>query len=116
VFVDTARIRQVTDNLLNNALRHTPDGGHIMVTVEQRNEELTVTVRDTGAGISPEHLDRVFDRFYRTDTARSRDTGGTGLGLAIVRAIVEEHGGWVIVISDGPDAGSTFTFYLPLAP
>ena len=114
VYVDTARIRQVTDNLLNNALRHTPDGGHIMMTVEQRNEELTVTVRDTGAGISPEHLDRVFDRFYRTDTARSRDSGGTGLGLAIVRAIVQEHGGRVTVDSDGPDGGSTFTFCLPL--
>jgi signal transduction histidine kinase len=114
VNVDAARIRQVTDNLLNNALRHTPRGGLIKVIVERRNAEMTVTVRDTGGGISPEHLDRVFDRFYRTDTARSRDSGGTGLGLAIVRAIIEEHGGRVTVTSEGPDTGSNFTFYLPL--
>ena len=112
--VDLARIRQVLYNLLGNALRHTPSGGRIWVAVEQRHNALCVSVQDSGEGIAPENLPHVFDRFYRADSARGRDTGGTGLGLAIVRAIVETHGGQVTAASEGVGQGSVFTIELPL--
>lgn len=112
--IDADRFRQVINNLLSNSLRHTMKGGEIWVTVQQIQDALCISIRDTGAGIASEHLDHVFDRFYRTDRARSRDRGGTGLGLAIVRAIVEEHGGQVMVSSPGIDQGSTFAIALPL--
>lgn len=112
--VDAARIRQGVVNLLVNALQHTPPGGEIMVTVDRRPEELAITVQDNGSGIDPAHLPHVFDRFYRTDSARSRETGGTGLGLAIVRAVAEAHEGTVSVASEGPGRGSTFTMTLPI--
>lgn len=111
--IDAARIRQAIQNLLDNALRHSPEGGLIKVSVERRQDELLISVQDNGSGIEPQHLDHVFDRFYRTDSARSRETGGMGLGLAIVRAIVEEHGGRVTVTSPGLDQGSTLTICLP---
>jgi signal transduction histidine kinase len=112
--VDADRFRQALGNLIINALRHTPGGGQIIVTVQQENQVLCISVRDTGAGMKPEHLVQVFDRFYRTDEARSRDKGGTGLGLAITRAIVEAHGGQISAASPGPGQGSTFTISLPL--
>ncbi|MCI0399241.1 MAG: ATP-binding protein [Chloroflexi bacterium] len=112
--VDAARIRQVVHNLLDNALRHTPDGGAITVQLERVADSLQVTVRDSGTGLAPEHLAHVFDRFYRADSGRSRDRGGTGLGLAIVKAIVETHGGRVAVTSAGVGQGSEFAFWLPL--
>lgn len=111
--IDAARIRQALHNLLSNALRHTPEGGKVTVTVEQSGGTLQVRVQDTGAGIAPEHLAHVFDRFYRADSARSRDRGGTGLGLAIVRAIVEAHGGSITPASAGLNQGSTFIMSLP---
>jgi signal transduction histidine kinase len=112
--VDADRLRQVTNNLLNNALRHSPKDGEILVTVEQKGGQLTISVKDEGSGIDPEHLEHVFERFYRTDSARSRDRGGTGLGLAIVKAIVEAHDGQVSAQSRGPGLGSVFTVSLPL--
>jgi signal transduction histidine kinase len=112
--VDAARIRQVMHNLLDNALWHTPENGRICVSVEQKGANLSVTVVDSGAGIKPEDLPHLFDRFYRTDNARSRDRGGTGLGLAIVRAIVEAHDGEVTVESAGFGNGSSIAFTLPL--
>ena len=112
--VDAARIRQAVHNLLNNALRHTPEGGMVTVQVEQVAEELQIRVQDSGAGIAPEQLPYVFERFYRTDSARSRDKGGTGLGLAIVKAIAEAHEGWVTAVSDGTGKGSQFDLYLPV--
>jgi signal transduction histidine kinase len=112
--VDPARIRQVVHNLLDNALRHTPEGGVITVQVKQVAAGLQVTVQDSGDGIAPEQLAHVFDRFYRTDSGRSRDHGGTGLGLAIVKAIVEAHDGEVGVRSEGAGKGSTFVFRLPV--
>lgn len=99
---DRARLMQILQNLLANALRHTPDGGTVVVALRPAGDVCRLTVADTGDGIDPAHLPFVFDRFYRADGARSRDVGGAGLGLAIVRALVEAHGGTVGVASDGP--------------
>ena len=112
--VDADRFRQALGNLLSNALRHTPGGGQIAVTVQQENQALCISVRDTGAGMKPEQLIQVFDRFYRSDEVRSRDQGGTGLGLAITRAIIEAHGGQISAASPSPGQGSTFTISLPM--
>ena len=109
---DTERIHQVLFNLVDNAVRFTPPGGEIRVTARPDGGRVQVSVTDTGVGISPEHLPRVFERFYRVDPARSRDDGGTGIGLAIARSIVEAHGGRIVAKSD-PGHGSAFTFDLP---
>jgi two-component system sensor histidine kinase BaeS len=108
------RIRQALFNLMSNALRHTPSGGEIYVTGELKNNEVILSVKDTGEGLLPDQLAAVFDRFYRADKSRSRETGGTGLGLAIVKAIVEAHGGTVHAESYGRQLGCTFSFTLPL--
>ncbi len=100
VLADKHRITQVINNLLSNALRHTPEGGKITLAVDKSASDLQITISDTGEGIAAEHLPHVFDRFYRVDSGRSRDTGGTGLGLAIVKAIISAHGGQVSVCSD----------------
>lgn len=113
--IDAGRIRQVLQNLLANALRHTPPPGNITLSLEPAPGSVLLTVADTGEGIPGNHLPYVFDRFYRTDPARSRDQGGAGLGLAIARAIVEAHGGQIQVASPGmPGQGSSFTIRLPL--
>ena len=106
---DAVRIRQVLFNLLSNALRHTPQGGKISVNGACMDQEIRLSVTDTGDGLEPAQLTSVFDRFYRGDKSRSRETGGSGLGLAIVKAIVEQHGGKVEVHSAGQGKGSTFT-------
>lgn len=111
---DRDRLAQSVQNLLNNALRHTPGGGEICLQAEETAVGIEIRVLDHGEGIAAEHLPHVFDRFYRTDKARSRDTGGTGLGLAIVKAIAESHGGQVTAHSDGPSQGSIFTIQLPM--
>lgn len=114
VMADPARLTQVLHNLLDNALRHTPAGGSIALRAGCDDGDVWLAVQDSGEGISPQDLPRVFDRFYRADPARSRATGGAGLGLAIVRAIVEAHGGAVSAASPGePGQGSTFTLRLP---
>ncbi|MEN8171597.1 MAG: ATP-binding protein [Chloroflexota bacterium] len=115
VLADQARLTQVLHNLLNNAVQHTPQGGTISIQTQQGSENFLILVSDTGAGISPEHLPHVFDRFYRVDPARARGTGGTGLGLAISRAIVEAHGGEITVSSGGIDQGSQFVIRLPIS-
>jgi signal transduction histidine kinase len=111
---DRARLAQCLQNLLNNAIHHTPRGGEITVELTYGAEQVQLRVRDTGRGIAAEHLPHILDRFYRADPARGRDTGGTGLGLAIVRAIVETHGGQVTAASKGVGQGSTFTIQLPV--
>ena len=111
--VDAGRIRQALINLLSNALRHTPEGGKIVVRATARAGELRLSVEDSGDGLRPEQLKRVFDRFYRADESRSRETGGTGLGLAIVKAIAEAHGGRAEASSDGPGKGCVFTLVIP---
>jgi signal transduction histidine kinase len=113
VMVDKFRIRQVLFNLLVNALRHTPSNGRITVKAEMHAESVILKVQDTGEGMEPDQLSAVFDRFYRADKSRSRETGGTGLGLAIVKAIVESHGGQVEAYSEGKGKGSEFTIVLP---
>jgi signal transduction histidine kinase len=111
--LDSDRIGQVLRNLIDNALRYTPAGGRVRVTVRSQAQQVTVTVSDTGAGIAPEDLPHVFDRFYRADGSRARATGGSGLGLAIVKQLVEAHGGEVRAESE-PGRGSIFSFALPL--
>lgn len=113
VDVDRQRVAQVLDNLVANALRHTPAGGHVRVTARAEPTGLVLEVADDGEGVAPEHLPHLFERFYRADTARDRARGGSGIGLAISRALVAAHGGTVEVTSDGPGRGATFTVRLP---
>jgi signal transduction histidine kinase len=101
-------------NVLDNAIRYTSDGGSIVVAVTIEGHHALISVTDSGEGIPTRDIDRVFERFYRVDSARSRATGGTGLGLAIVKHVAEGHGGTVSVESE-LGVGSTFTILLPLA-
>lgn len=110
---DPARIGQVLANLLSNALRHTPEGGRVEVSVRGEGATVRIAVTDSGDGIAPEHLEHVFERFYRIDTARDREHGGTGVGLAISQAIAKAHGGELTAASGGSDLGATFTLSLP---
>lgn len=105
-------IEQALVNLLDNAVKYSEKGGVIKVAARKTSEKIILSVSDEGTGIAPEHLDRLFERFYRVDKARSRSLGGTGLGLAIVKHIVNAHGGQVIVKSE-PGRGSTFEIHLP---
>jgi len=113
VAVDRDRIGEVLANLLDNALRHTPAGGRVEVRAGGGGDEVELAVADSGEGIAPEHLHRVFERFYRVDRGRSRARGGSGIGLAIARALVEAHGGRIRAESDGPGRGSRFVVSLP---
>jgi heavy metal sensor kinase len=110
---DPIRLRQLAMNLIDNAIKYTPEGGTVRVAVGPSDRSAVVVVADTGVGIPSEHLPRVFDRFYRVDKARSRELGGTGLGLSIARSIVTAHGG-SIELASRPGSGSTATVVLPL--
>jgi len=112
VLMDTPRVGRVLNNLVNNALRHTPSGGSVEVRALRTARGVEVVVADTGEGIRAEDMDFVFERFYRGEKSRSRATGGAGLGLAISRGIIEAHGGEIRLESD-PGAGARFTFFLP---
>jgi two-component system, OmpR family, sensor histidine kinase BaeS len=112
--VDQARLRQVVANLITNGLRATPQGGVITLRVRGEHGKAVVEVADTGNGIAPEHVQHVFDRFWRADTARSRDTGGRGLGLAIARELITAQGGEIEVKETSP-LGTVFVIRLPLA-
>ncbi|HEY7518150.1 MAG TPA: ATP-binding protein [Methylomirabilota bacterium] len=113
---DVVRLQQIVANLLSNAIKFTPAGGRIWVTLERLGRDsVQLVVRDTGAGIRPDLLPRIFDRFLQGDASRTRGRGGLGLGLAIVRHLVELHGGAIAATSDGPGQGATFTVTLPTA-
>ncbi len=109
---DAGQLKQLLINLLDNAIRHTPRGGSVTVTLQPSGNKVCLTVEDTGSGIEPEHLPHVFDRFYRADRARDRESGGTGLGLAIAREIVLAHDGTIQVQSQ-VGKGSMFIVQLP---
>ena len=113
VTVDSDRINQVLTNLLHNALRHTAHGGTVTVTSRRQDGYAEISVADTGEGIAAQHLDHIFDRFYRVDTARDRAHGGSGIGLTISRALIEAHDGHIHVHSDGLGHGAQFVISLP---
>ncbi len=110
---DRGKLTQIIYNLTDNALKYTPDGGEIRVSLCQQGNEVVLTFRDNGVGIPEAEQAHIFDRFYRVDKARSRATGGTGLGLSIVHQLVQLHGG-SIAVSSAPEQGSTFTVTLPV--
>ncbi len=111
---DGARLQQIVWNLLINATKFTPRGGRISVTLERVNSHIEITVSDTGEGIAPDFLPRIFDRFSQADSSSKRTHGGVGLGLSIVKSLVEAHGGTVRAKSRGPGKGATFIVELPL--
>ena len=112
VSADLDAVRQVLTNLLDNSLRYTPDGGRVTCMTRRQDGAVAVSIRDNGAGITGEHLPRIFERFYRADQSRSREEGGTGLGLAIVKHLVEAHGGKVTAESER-GSGTTVTCVFP---
>jgi signal transduction histidine kinase/ActR/RegA family two-component response regulator len=114
VNADSARLQQVTWNLLTNALKFTPRGGRVTIALREIEEQVEMTVSDTGQGIKPEFLPFVFDRFRQADASTTRRHGGLGLGLSIVKSLVELHGGSVEVDSPGEGRGATFTVRLPI--
>ncbi|GAA2575450.1 HAMP domain-containing sensor histidine kinase [Winogradskya consettensis] len=112
--VDPVRLRQLVGNLVSNAVRHTPAGGSVSVRSRVTDGRLIIEVADTGTGIAPDDLPKVFDRFWRADESRSRSTGGSGLGLPIARQIAEAHGG-TITVESVPGVGTTFTVSLKMS-
>ena len=114
VLADKDRIDQVLINVVGNALQYTSAGGRVWVTATLQGNEIFIAVRDTGIGISPEHLSNLFTRFYRVDKSRSRAVGGSGIGLTIAKYLVEAHAGRIWAESEGTGLGSTFIFTLPV--
>ncbi len=113
LLLDSVRMAQVVTNLLNNAAKYTESGGDIWLTVEIRDGDLIIEVRDTGVGIAAEMLPRIFEPFTQAEQSLDRSQGGLGIGLSLVRRIVELHGGSVTVHSEGAGKGSTFTVRVP---
>ena len=112
VEIDTDKLTQVIDNIMNNAIKYSPDGGTITVSIKTTDEQLILSIADEGLGIPKQDLPKIFDRFYRVDKARSRAQGGTGLGLAIAKEIIKQHQGFIWAKSEY-GVGSTFTIVLP---
>jgi two-component system, OmpR family, sensor kinase len=110
---DRDRLKQALLNLVGNAVKYTPSGGEVKLSLEKDEEWVRIAVRDTGIGIAPEHISHLFDRFYRVDKARARDAGGAGLGLSIAKSVVDAHNGRITVESQA-GKGSKFTIWLPL--
>jgi CheY-like chemotaxis protein/two-component sensor histidine kinase len=114
VDADVTRLCQIVANLLNNAAKYTPEGGHIEVLAERDGDEAVISVQDSGIGLTPDMLPRVFDMFAQVDRSMERAQGGLGIGLALVKRLVEMHGGAVSASSEGPDRGCRFVVRLPL--
>ncbi|MDY0396955.1 ATP-binding protein [Virgibacillus halophilus] len=112
IMADSNQMKQVLINLLTNAFNYTPEGGSVTLRIYETETEAIIQVEDTGMGMEQDMIQRIFERFFRLDEARSRDTGGTGLGLAIVKHIVENHKGHIDVQSE-PGGGTTFTVSIP---
>ena len=110
--IDTDKMTQVIDNILNNAIKYSPDGGKITVSMKTTDDQMILSISDQGLGIPKQDLPRIFDRFYRVDRARSRAQGGTGLGLSIAKEIIKQHNGFIWAKSEY-GKGSTFTIVLP---
>ena len=110
--IDTDKMTQVVDNILNNAIKYSPDGGKITVSMKTTDDQMILSIKDQGLGIPKQDLPKIFDRFYRVDRARSRAQGGTGLGLAIAKEIIKQHNGFIWAKSEY-GKGSTFTIVLP---
>ena len=110
--IDTDKMTQVIDNILNNAIKYSPDGGKITVSMKTTDDQMILSIKDQGLGIPKQDLPKIFDRFYRVDRARSRAQGGTGLGLAITKEIIKQHNGFIWAKSEY-GKGSTFTIVLP---
>ena len=110
--IDTDKMTQVIDNIINNAIKYSPDGGKITVTMKTTDDQMILSISDQGLGIPKQDLPRIFDRFYRVDRARSRAQGGTGLGLSIAKEIIKQHKGFIWAKSEY-GKGSTFTIVLP---
>ena len=109
---DKVRLGRVLLNLVDNAIKYTPKGGRVILSLAKKGDDAHISIKDTGIGISKEDQEKIFERFYRVDKSRSREVGGTGLGLAICKRIVEAHGGRISVESE-IGKGSTFTVILP---
>ena len=111
---DGSALRRALLNLVDNAVKYTPAGGSVVISLERARDRVALVVEDTGIGIDPADVRRIFEPFVRLDTGRSRDTGGSGLGLAIARSIVVAHGG-ALEVDSRPGGGSRFTIQLPTA-
>jgi signal transduction histidine kinase len=111
--VDIDRLGQVFDNLVGNALKFSPTGGKIYITAKQECNQIEFSVKDTGVGIPPEKLDKIFERFYQINRDTFQEYSGAGLGLTIVKQIIEAHQGHISVESQ-PNQGTTFSFWLPI--
>ena len=116
LWADRQRLGQILTNLLDNALRHTPAHGRVDIGATSDADAVVFTVADDGEGVPAEHLPHLFERFYRTDSARDRARGGAGIGLAIAKALTEAHGGHIGVDSRGPGTGTRFTVSIPIRP
>lgn len=114
ILIDPDRISQVLLNIIGNSLQYTPPGGSVTASARRQGRQIQIIITDTGIGIAPEDLPRIFTRFFRVDKSRSRAGGGSGIGLTISRHLVEAHGGSITAESEGPGRGSQFTITLPI--
>ena len=113
---DELKVKEIIYNLLSNAVKFTPEGGEIGMRAKKAGTEIEIVVWDTGIGIAPENMEKIFEGFFRVDTPYSRVTEGTGLGLPLSRKLVELHNGKLIVQSNGLDKGTSILFTLPITP
>ena len=114
VSIDRIRMGMALTNVLNNALRFTPESGRIIVQTESRDHEIWITVTDSGIGLNRDQMERIFERFYQVEDHMTRTKGGMGIGLSIARAMIEAHGGRIWASSAGLNQGSTFTISIPV--